>query len=123
MTKANIVATALFGEGAAAGVLRGGSGGIATTTRSAEFSWPDTLDIMGWAIDGEGFGVIFDRSIPDFIEARFATAMRRLLDDMRIDPARVERFICHPGGAKVLAALEKVLALPAGALEIGRAHV
>mgnify|MGYP003337955638 CR=1 FL=1 len=34
-----------------------------------------------------------------------------------LDPARVGRYICHPGGAKVLTALETVLELPDGALD------
>ena len=51
LTKANIVATALFGDGAAACVLRAGAGGIAEVEMSGQHMWPDTLDIMGWSID------------------------------------------------------------------------
>ena len=121
MTKANIVATALFGDGAAACVLRSDGDGLAKIDHAAEFSWPDTLDIMGWAVDEVGFSVIFDRSIPDFMDARLAPAMARLLDEMRLDPSRVDRFICHPGGAKVITALEQALKLNEGALDHERA--
>lgn len=117
LSKANILATALFGDGAAACVLRAGAGGMAEITRSAEHTWPDTLDIMGWNVDPEGFGVIFDRSIPDFMLGRLEPALRGVLAGMRLDPARVARYVCHPGGAKVIVALETVLDLPAGALD------
>jgi alkylresorcinol/alkylpyrone synthase len=63
LTKANIVATSLFGDGAAAIVLRAGDGG-ATDRAAGEHLWPDTLDIMGWNVDPQGFGVIFQRTIP-----------------------------------------------------------
>ena len=66
LTKENIVATALFGDGAAACVLRSGETGIAAVEMSGQHTWPDTLDIMGWDVDPEGFGVIFDRAIPPF---------------------------------------------------------
>lgn len=47
MTKANIVATALFGDGAAACVLRAGEDGVAAVEMSGQHCWPKTLDIMG----------------------------------------------------------------------------
>ena len=68
LTKANVVATALFGDGAAACVLRAGDGGVAAVEMSGQHTWPDTLDIMGWRIDPQGFGVIFDREIPPFAQ-------------------------------------------------------
>jgi alkylresorcinol/alkylpyrone synthase len=116
MTSANIVATALFGDGAAACVLRAGSEGIAEITGQAEHTWPDSLDIMGWNVDPLGFGVIFDRSIPAFAEANFRPAMEASLVKMGLTMAEVDRFVCHPGGAKVIEALEKSLDLGQGAL-------
>jgi alkylresorcinol/alkylpyrone synthase len=46
---------------------------------SGQHTWPDTLDIMGWSVDPEGFGVIFDRSIPSFAEERIAPAIAGIL--------------------------------------------
>ena len=118
LTKANIIATALFGDGAAACVLRSGAhGGVAEVQSSAQHTWPDTLDVMGWRVDPEGLGVIFAQAIPPFAEAHLGPAV----DDMlkRLDRARddIDRFVCHPGGAKVVAALERALAIEAGALD------
>jgi alkylresorcinol/alkylpyrone synthase len=107
LTKANIVATALFGDGAGACILRAGEGGIAEIDASGEHTWPDTLDIMGWNVDPEGFGVIFARSIPPFAEAHMGSAVMGILD----------RAGLHPGGKKVVTALERALALDQGSLD------
>ena len=120
LTKANIVATALFGDGAAACVLRAGEAGIAAVEMSGQHTWPDTLDIMGWTIDPQGFGVIFDRAIPPFAEEHIAPAIAGILA-ARTGLADIDRFACHPGGAKVIAALERALSLEQGALDHERA--
>jgi alkylresorcinol/alkylpyrone synthase len=121
LSKANIVATALFGDGAAACVLRGspiaGHGGIARIEGGAEILWPDTLGIMGWDVEDPGLGVIFDRAIPPFIEDNMATALDQILGQVGIAREEVDRFTCHPGGAKVIAALEQSLALDEGTLD------
>src|SRR3954447_1404394 len=72
---AAIVATALFGDGAAAAVVAAGEGGLASLKGSAEKLWPDTLGIMGWRVEDPGLGVVFDRAIPPFIEANLAEAV------------------------------------------------
>src|SRR4051794_10258613 len=69
--KANLVAVALFGDGAAAAVVRAGDGGSLAIEGAGERTWPDTLGIMGWSVDAEGLGVIFDRAIPPFAEQHF----------------------------------------------------
>jgi alkylresorcinol/alkylpyrone synthase len=125
-SKANIIATALFGDGAAACVLRSAApgkqiGGIAHIAGAGELLWPETLDIMGWSVEDPGLGVIFDRSIPPFVEEHMGEAVRRIAAASGIAPEDVTRFTCHPGGAKVIAALEGALALPEGSLDHERA--
>ena len=117
LTKANIVATALFGDGAAACVLRSGESGLAAVGSGAEVLWPDTLGIMGWDVDDPGLGVIFDRAIPPFVEENMADGVRRIADGNGITTEGVARFTCHPGGAKVIAALERSLEIGQGALD------
>jgi len=122
LSKANIVATALFGDGAAACLLRGagengGGDGIAQIGGGAEILWPDTVGIMGWDVEDPGLGVIFDRAIPPFVEANMAGGVRRILEATGGNPAGIDRYVCHPGGAKVIAALEQSLSLPPGSLD------
>jgi alkylresorcinol/alkylpyrone synthase len=117
LSKANIVATALFGDGAAAAVLRSGESGGLAIEGGGEILWPDTLGIMGWDVDDSGLGVIFDRAIPPFVEDNIERAVDRILGKLGIDRAEIDRFTCHPGGAKVVAALEQSLHIEQGALD------
>ena len=117
LTKANIVACALFGDGAAACVLRAGMGGIAEVEAAGEHTWPGTLDIMGWDLDGEGFEVIFAQAIPSFAEANMGPAVAGILARANIAMDAVDRFICHPGGTKVVVALETALGIAQGSLD------
>src|ERR1051326_7192468 len=117
LSKANIVAASLFGDGAAAVVLRAGDGGATRIEASGEKLWPDTLDIMGWSVDPEGFGVIFQRTIPRFVAEHFGPAVIEMLSRMKLSAGDIDRFICHPGGSKVIRALEQAFALHQGALD------
>ncbi|MGO4573970.1 type III polyketide synthase [Microvirga sp. 2TAF3] len=121
LTKANIVATALFGDGAAACILRAGEKGIAEVEASGEHTWPNTLDIMGWSVDPQGFGVIFARAIPPFAEAHIGPAVSGILERAGLGMSDVDRFVCHPGGKKVITALERALSLDQGSLDHERA--
>jgi alkylresorcinol/alkylpyrone synthase len=117
LTKANIVAASLFGDGAAALVVRAGDGGSTRIEASAEKLWPDTLGIMGWNVDPEGFGVVFQRTIPDFVTEHLGPAISEILARMDLCDSDVDRFVCHPGGTKVINALEHALSLDQGTLD------
>jgi alkylresorcinol/alkylpyrone synthase len=117
---AAIVATAIFGDGAAAAVVQAGESGIATIAGANERMWPDTLNIMGWRVEDPGFAVVFDRAIPPFIEQNLAGAVDAMLADMGRSRADIDRFCCHPGGVKVIDAIETALELPVGTLDLER---
>lgn len=118
---AAVVATALFGDGAAAAVVgSAAAGGIAQIRGAAEFLWPDTLRIMGWDIEDPGLAVVFDRAIPPFIETELAGAIGSILGRIGSGRGDVDRFCCHPGGAKVISAIETALDIGAGALDLER---
>jgi len=124
LTKSNIVALALFGDGAAAAVLTtepGARGGAARITASAERLWPGTLDIMGWTVDPQGFGVIFDQSIPVFAHEHLRAATDDMLAERSATIADMGRLVCHPGGRKVIEAIEAALDQPSGSLKDERA--
>ena len=118
---AAVVATALFGDGAAAAVVQcDGEAGIARIAGSAEMMWPDTLRIMGWDVEDPGLSVVFDRAIPPFIEAELASALDSMLKAIGSDRGAIDRFCCHPGGVKVIEAIETALGLAAGELDVER---
>jgi alkylresorcinol/alkylpyrone synthase len=123
-SKADVISSALFGDGAAAAVLRAEHADAAMSIgASAEHTWPGTLDIMGWTVDPVGFGVVLSRSLPRFVEQRLAAPARRFVNTAKLI---APRFICHPGGAKVLDAIETALELQKGTLrderEVLRGH-
>ena len=117
LTKANIVAVSLFGDGAAAVIMRAGDGGATRIEQCGEHLWPDTLDIMGWSVDPQGFGVILRRTIPEFVTQNLKPALQQILGRMQLTLDDIDQFICHPGGAKVIQALESTLKLDQGTLE------
>lgn len=125
LQKADIIATVLFGDGAAAAILStnasNGSSQNVEFHEGQEIMWSDTLSIMGWNVDATGLGVVFDRSIPAFVEEHFAEATKKALQNSSMKMSDVDRFVCHPGGAKVVEAIETSLTLPIGSLDAERA--
>ncbi|MDH2909018.1 MAG: type III polyketide synthase [Candidatus Eremiobacteraeota bacterium] len=120
ITKSNIVATALFGDGAAAAVLsRSGSG--AQIAAAGEYTFPHSLDIMGWDVADDGLQAIFSRDIPALIGRELRAILDDFLarNDLRID--EIDAFLSHPGGTKVLDALEATFGVAPGSLTDSRA--
>jgi alkylresorcinol/alkylpyrone synthase len=117
---AAVVATALFGDGAAAAIVTTGEHSLAQVTGSAEKLWPDTLRIMGWDVEDPGLAVVFDRAIPPFIEAELAGAVDAMCVEFGIPHDEINRFCCHPGGVKVIDAIEAALRLHQGDLNLER---
>ena len=117
---AAIVATALFGDGAAAAVVTSGVHSLAHLKGSAEKLWPDTLRIMGWDVEDPGLSVVFDRAIPPFVEAELATAVDSMCGELGVERDEIDRLCCHPGGVKVIDAIESALHLNQGELNLER---
>ncbi|MDC0032956.1 type III polyketide synthase [Alphaproteobacteria bacterium] len=118
-SKANIVATALFGDGAAAMLLRCDVKGPAFE-HGGEFSWPNSLDVMGWRVENDGLGVVFSQHIPTLTRNEFRDIAAKFLQSRELTFNDVDQFACHPGGAKVLDALEEAFNLPTGSLVTSR---
>ncbi|MBO0737161.1 MAG: type III polyketide synthase [Alphaproteobacteria bacterium] len=119
-SKSNIVATALFGDGAAAALLSANAEGPAIIA-AGEHTWPQTLDVMGWEVTDDSLKAIFSRDIPNLVTARLRDAVSEFLARHSLEIDDIDRFVCHPGGAKVITALEHAFALAPGALVEARA--
>jgi len=119
VSKSNIVATALFGDGAA-GAIVSTEGDGPQLGPSFEHTWPDSLDIMGWEIEEDGLKAIFSKSIPGLVEDEFETVLNEFLRRHDWSLRDMDSFACHPGGAKVLSALERALGLEEGGLSHSR---
>jgi alkylresorcinol/alkylpyrone synthase len=120
LTKSNIVATALFGDGAAAAVLRSGGSGPAIRG-SGEYTFEDSLDVMGWDIAEDGLRAIFSRDIPQLVETKFRDVVDAYLAESNLTRGDIDVFLSHPGGTKVLDALEHAYGVAPGSLADSRA--
>ncbi|WP_216351837.1 type III polyketide synthase [Brevundimonas sp. LM2] len=114
-SKSNLVATALFGDGAAAAIVscRDDATGPVLGA-SHEHTWPDSLDVMGWDVENDGLKVVFSRDIPTLVQNDFRPIAEAFLGRNGLTAGDVGGFVCHPGGAKVIDALEGVFAVSPG---------
>ncbi len=118
--KSNIVGAALFGDGAAAALLSCRGSGPAILA-SGEHTWPRSLDIMGWDVAADGLKPIFSRDIPRLVAGRLREAASGFLAQHGMAISDIDRFVCHPGGPKVIDACEQAFALEPGTLADARA--
>jgi alkylresorcinol/alkylpyrone synthase len=119
LTKSNIVATALFGDGAAGAVLSGNLEGPRVTT-AGEYTFAKTLDVMGWDVASDGLQAIFSRDIPALVENELRAVLDAYLAETSLTRSDVDHFLAHPGGTKVLDALERAFGVVPGSLEDSR---
>jgi alkylresorcinol/alkylpyrone synthase len=121
-SRANLVASALFGDGAAAVVACGserqleGTGPTVVATRS--HLYPDSERVMGWDVSENGFQVVLDASVPDVVRTYLADDVHGFLSEHGLTTRDVTAWVCHPGGPKVLEAVAETLQLPDGALDL-----
>jgi alkylresorcinol/alkylpyrone synthase len=120
-SKASLISTALFADGAGAMVLgnRPGEEGP-EFLGSHSTTWPGTADVMGWEISSSGFKVVLSRSIPDLVRNRMPEDLRAACSSVGLSPEDLTHFVIHPGGAKVLDAFEEILGLEPGGLVLPR---
>lgn len=119
VTKSNVVATALFGDGAAAAVVSTGSDGPAIAG-SGEYTFPQSLDIMGWDVAGDGLKAIFSRDIPGLVQTSLRPIVAGFLKERGLGFDDVDAILAHPGGTKVIDALEHAFGLAPGTMEDSR---
>lgn len=122
-SKANLVSTALFADGAAAVVLGDGDFGDDAGPEvlgSHATTWPGTENIMGFDVGDAGLTVLLSKSVPVVVYERMPENLAGALESVGLSREDLEHFVIHPGGAKVLDAFEEVLGLERGGLEISR---
>jgi alkylresorcinol/alkylpyrone synthase len=119
---ANLVASSLFGDGAAAviatGVGRAPAGPKLIATRSR--TYPDTEDVLGWDIGSDGFRIVLSVEIATVVEKYLGEDVRVFLADHGLTTDDISTWIVHAAGPKVIDAVENALELPADALKSTR---
>lgn len=116
----NLIATGLFGDGAAAVMVVGddrpADGPEIVATRSVFY--PDSEDVMGWSISESGFGIILSADVPQVVRDFLKRDVDAFLAEQGLTRADISSWVCHPGGPKVLEAMQEALELPEGALDV-----
>ncbi|MGB3681608.1 MAG: 3-oxoacyl-[acyl-carrier-protein] synthase III C-terminal domain-containing protein [Rubrobacteraceae bacterium] len=118
-SKANLISTSLFSDGAAA-VVVGTTGDGPEIIGEDCVTWPGTEDVMGWRFTEDGFNVVLSKSVPIIVQKHFRDSLVDSCEYVGVDFEDLEHFILHPGGAKVLDAFEEVLEIEAGGLALSR---
>jgi alkylresorcinol/alkylpyrone synthase len=119
-----LIGVCLFGDGAAAvvatgadtvpGTLAARRGPRVVATRSRLF--PGTVDVMGWNVSSSGFQLVMSRDVPRMADDHLDDEVTRFLTDHGLTKDDIGAWICHPGGPKVLDAIESAVGLPEDAL-------
>ena len=109
-TWANIVSTAIFGDGVACAILS--SQGASTAPRiraSGMHHFPDTTSLLGFNLGNTGFSMILGADLPYVIREHFITIVAPLLASINWTWDSLEEVLIHPGGLKILNELESLL--------------
>lgn len=129
MSVANLVASGLFGDGAAAVVAQGatragrdaardGQGSGVQVLASRSRLYPDSERTMGWDVTGSGLRIVLDAQVPELVGRYIRGDVEEFLASQGLTIDDIEWWVCHPGGPKVLEALQRTLQLPDEALAL-----
>ncbi|HWC91013.1 MAG TPA: type III polyketide synthase [Pirellulales bacterium] len=115
------VGNAIFGDGAAALVLAASDGqGDWTVSACGSCVIPDSQDAMGWAIGDHGFEMFLSPRVPELIEKQLHPWLTAWLDRQGLALEQIRSWAIHPGGPRILTAVEQALSLDRSATEVSR---
>ena len=124
----NLVASGLFGDGAAAVVAVGADRAADLTSETGPVQpdvlasrsrlYPDSERTMGWDVGAGGLKIVLDAQVPTLVERYVGGDVAAFLADHGLSQDDIEWYVAHPGGPKVLEALAVTLAVPRDALQV-----
>ena len=126
----NVVAAGLFGDGAGAVVAAGADraeelvdaapvgGSRPSVLASASRLYPDSERTMGWDVGAGGLRIVLDAAVPTIVQQYLGEDVDRFLEQHGLGRGDIEWFVSHPGGPKVLEAVQAALGLDRSALEV-----
>jgi alkylresorcinol/alkylpyrone synthase len=132
ITPADMVASGLFGDGAVALIASGGQAGTGHSSpgggpgpgprviASRSAVYPDSGDALGWRLSSDCFRIVLTTELPAVVERGLADSVTAFLAEHDLTIDDVASWICHPGGPKVIDAVQRALKLPDGAVAASR---
>jgi len=116
----NLIASGLFGDGAAAAVVVGAErqtdGPEIIDCRS--IFYPDSEEVMGWDISETGFKIVLSADVPEVVKRYLRRDVDGFLAEHGLSRSDIRSWVSHPGGPKVLTSMQEALELPDGALDV-----
>jgi alkylresorcinol/alkylpyrone synthase len=124
---ADLVVSGLFADGAAAlvasGKQRGDKGAqrrLPAVLASRSEVFPDSGDALGWQLGSDGFRIILTAELADVVDRRLGASVTGFLAEHGLSVDEIAAWLCHPGGPKVLDAVQRALKLPDSVMEVSR---
>jgi alkylresorcinol/alkylpyrone synthase len=123
----NLVASGLFGDGAAAVVAAGSTRADDVTDSpsvqpdvlaSRSRLYPDSERTMGWDVGATGLKIVLDNKVPELVRTYVGGDVAAFLADHGLSQSDIEWYVAHPGGPKVLEALAEALDVSRDALQV-----
>ena len=123
VSPANLVSTGLFGDGAAAVLMVGDQHLKAEHSPlkwidSKSLFFPDTEMVMGWDVGSRGLKIVLSKSVPEVAKKELSLPLTNFLKENKMQLKDIDTFMAHPGGPKVLEAMEEVFSLPSKGLAL-----
>lgn len=120
-TLPDLVGSALFGDGAAAVVVRGaqcqaahsstGTGAAPRILATRSELCPGTHDALGWHLGSHGFRIVLTAELAEILERELGALVGKFLAGHRLQTSDVAAWVVHPGGPKVIDAVRDALSL------------
>ena len=121
LSAANVVSSALFGDGAVAVLLRGErQAGKPQIIATESTLFPHTTAVMGFELKDSGFHIVLSTEIPELVRREVPGLVARFLDQHGYTAHDITHFLLHPGGRRVLEGLVEALGITEAHAEISR---
>ncbi len=111
ISQANLISSILFGDGAAAALVTGKPQRGPKILASETYTFPDSLDAMGFDLRDSGFHILLSKDVPEMIGAKIRGLVEDFLKRHGRKQEEIKGWILHPGGARLLGNVEKELGL------------
>jgi predicted naringenin-chalcone synthase len=118
-TTENIIANSLFADGAAATII-GNSPGQIIYAKSMSYVVPDSSDAITWRVGDNGFTMSLSAGVPDLLKKYLPHLLTSWLKENDLTIEKIKTWAVHPGGPRILDAVEECLSLPTDALDVSR---
>jgi len=104
----SLLSNALFGDAVAAAVVRGQGGTGIRLVRNGSYLVPDTENWIAYSVRETGFHFLLDKRVPTTM-GPLAPALQALAERQGWDASRLDFYIVHAGGPRILSDLCRFL--------------